>query len=89
MSKFTVDGGEINGVLPPVVLRLIAGMERVKDYELLSTRGLAAAIKTTRDNLSNYTSNPALAKYRTKACGKNMTLWGNPKTIEAYNKERP
>jgi len=74
--------------IPDLVQRVIAYCEKIKPYELRESADVAGATGVTRDTLFHHSSHPVLRRYKARAPSGHKIVWGNPKTIKAWNEAK-
>jgi len=88
--KFTVKNTALQAGAPPArVVTIRAYLDGMPDGELLTYRELQARMRVGRGYISDAKAHPLMADYGTLALvdSKHKVLFGNPRTIAAYNKE--
>ena len=88
--KFTIKNTQLQTGQPPAaVVRVLEYLNKLPDGELLTYRELQAMMNISRSGLINVKAHPPVADYWTMALvdSKYRVLFGNPRTIAAYNKE--
>lgn len=88
--KFTIAKTPLQtGTVPEQVVKIQKFLERLPNGELLTFDEMEAQARMCRASLVKYKRHPAMSDYWTLGLvrGTHIVLFGNPKTIKAYNKE--
>ena len=88
--KFTIANTSLQKDAPPSrALAICKSLDELPDGELLPYRELEARLKMCRATITQHKHRPVMAPYWTIGLigGFHYCLFGNPRTIRAYNKE--
>lgn len=91
--KFTIDDGDMEDLLnindvPPGVRKIKETLDNLEDGKLYRTRKVAYLAGCSHKYMASHSSHPILKPYRVEGLKKPEFFYGNPRTIEAYKKQR-
>jgi hypothetical protein len=89
--KFTIDDVIFEkGKYPAPITKIMAFLEKLPFGKLITSKGIVSQSGIAESALKDNSASEHLTPYRIWGIfkGRRMLLWGNPKTIEAFQKER-
>lgn len=85
--KFTLNGGDQAGQVPPSIAKLTAFLDSQPDGQLWTLAGACARIKVSAGTISSHPHAFLLRDYHIKERRATRHVYGNRRTIAAYRKE--